>query len=1251
MDNTTQNGRFSTSQDSRLFEGLSFDYVKLDERSLEDLLLFVANFSKLINFYDTNNRVDGDWSDFLNDEIIVLATIKQVDPIRAENRFRKILDKANYFKRKQKKFQYLKLCFEEIHYLASLFEHWLMELKAVENFANIQVNVRDDIFNAISTKLAPALQKLKAYDFLAGHEDALDQKIGLQYDHFSFFWELDKEVNYSVESVFAGNTLKEKVASLTFRLDGIFQAFYETLMYFKKKADDYIKQSFSNDTHYPEIALLISFLKLYGVAQDTLNGLSKKYVDFYYQTVLQQGRKDPLKDHLFLTFDINSNTPFSNVKSGEMVIAGEYDNGESILYEIDAPIQVNRAKVNTLKNIFVDKRFLNIRGIPRKLITNILSSDIPLEDVTPSAETLIEKSHPTFGESQMYKSVYEKTMRDAEVGFVIASPSFLLSEGKREVSIVFEFNKDSYKNLNRYLTDISYATEDTEEEVFIKSFIDAFLIYVTGEESWHPISKYVVTRNQEKAQLILRFDLEPSEPAWVNYNSELHTGNFKATLPLVKIVLNGNSYIYGYSLLDALELDQINIETTVSEVKDLLLYNQDGELSAANPFYPFGAQPSKGGYLIIGKSEIFQKPLDDLQINIEWFNLPEDKSGFHSYYESYGLEIDNNVFETKLSILNNGRWYPEEQEKRQLFKLFRTEEEGVKPNEPQPQGKLAEETNFDNIDISLIKLPPNYRDINDNLSYDNTTSRGFVKVELTNPPEAFGHRVYPAVVSDIAMQNASGGIVGNIKKGITQSKPQKMPNIPFAPQAERLTLSYSSSSAITLHERSQKNEDSSRGQFYHIYPFGDKLVYPDSSKQITPLLPEFNFEGTLLIGFTNLNPPQTVSLMFDMAEGFTISSEEEPPVIEWSYLVNDEWQVLSPSKILKDETNGFINTGIILVELPYGIQRGNTILDGDLFWLRISVIKNIETVSRMRNISTQVTTATLMDNDKMDEHLEQALPPFTVTRAYGNIRGVQNISQPLESFGGQTQEKEEKFYTRVSERLNHKQRAISAWDYERLILEKFPLVYKATCLPNMSSKNVDAPGSVLLVVVPKNKSKESLEPKASSELLYDIKSYLQKYTSPFTQLEIRNPAYERVKIICEVKLAEGYNYGFYIQKLNEELNKYLIGGMLASQETVELGGKINISDVLSFMRTLPYVDFITKFSMIQVAQDFLGKFVLLDTARAGDEKSFLKATKPWSVLIPSEDHQITILNERDEITPSQAGIDDLELGSDFIIQE
>ncbi|NJL14400.1 MAG: hypothetical protein HC913_16260 [Microscillaceae bacterium] len=87
------------------------------------------------------------------------------------------------------------------------------------------------------------------------------------------------------------------------------------------------------------------------------------------------------------------------------------------------------------------------------------------------------------------------------------------------------------------------------------------------------------------------------------------------------------------------------------------------------------------------------------------------------------------------------------------------------------------------------------------------------------------------------------------------------------------------------------------------------------------------------------------------------------------------------------------------------------------------------------------------------------------------------------------------------------------------------------------------------------------------------------------------------------------------------------------------------------MRTLPYVEFITKFSMIQIANETEGRFTLLDTAREGGTKSFLQATKPWSALVPAEEHQITLIDAREEIKSAQAGIADLELGREFIVEE
>jgi hypothetical protein len=341
-----------------------------------------------------------------------------------------------------------------------------------------------------------------------------------------------------------------------------------------------------------------------------------------------------------------------------------------------------------------------------------------------------------------------------------------------------------------------------------------------------------------------------------------------------------------------------------------------------------------------------------------------------------------------------------------------------------------------------------------------------------------------------------------------------------------------------------------------------------------------------------------------------------------------------------------------MVELPYQLKKDNSIVSPDLYWLRVAVLKNIRVASKTVSVYTQVLTATLSDKSNMESrHLENTLPAYTIQRSIDTIEGIQSVIQPLASFNGMPQESMPKFYTRVAERLRHKDRAIMAWDYERLVLEKFPSIYKATCLPNMTSKNLDAPGSVLIVVTPYYKyAANPHEPTVSSEVLYQVKSYIQQFTSPFVKVEVRNPQYERIRIICNVKFTSGYRYGFYIQKLNEQINRHLSRNVFANQKGIELGGKIYSSDILSFMRTLPYVDFITKFSMVQSARDFTGKYVLIDTAREGVVRASLQATKPWSVLVPAYEHQITVLVEKQEEQSMQAGVEYLELGEDFIIE-
>ncbi len=1238
--------RYSPSQDSRFLEALSYNYAKVDEKTFDELLLFCSNIAQYIKYYNTQNQVDGTWIEFFTDELMVLANIRQIKLNDIEIDFKQNIDKALKFNRPEKKKHYLNQCFEKIYQMANLFKDWLLQLKSVEEFANAESNLRNDIFNALDSKLAPAFHTLEVLDNLLLEDEPLDWKKHTFFTEFSRFWFLqDDSPNIELDN---RNTYFRVQHTCEF-LEKIFQAFYETLIYLKNKAEDYLKDSLNTDTHYPDMALLIGFLQLYKMQQNNLNTTTKRYLDFYYREILKQYNLPAKSNKVYVKFEVNDNAMFARIEKGERLSAGEYENGNNIVYITDTDLEVNKVKIEQINTIFASYKEISIKGVYQRVLSQLFAQNIALPDVTPIPNAQQKRTFATFGELPSAKNIGKNLIEPGKLGFALASPAFVLGEGRRQISLLLKFEPNSYETLKKWVIDLSLSYNETEDEIFIKIFLEAFFISITTPEGWHDITKYVVTRNNLKHQLEIKFDIESTEPAFVTYNKEIHKGNFVSDFPIVRFLLNNQSYIYAYTLMRQLDIKRIDIKTKVEGIKSVKLYSEFGVLNADSPFFPFGSTPHVGSYLLIGKNEIFQKSLKNLDIEIEWFNLPKNINGFGDYYIDYRLDLDNTSFEIDISVLNRGIWFPEKAEERQKFKLFRTTD-NPKNTTPQPLATLHPITALDNIDITSLKLPHNYLALHDELKYTNTTQRGFIKLELVAPNDAFGHQVYGSVLSDAMLENAKTSVVQSVK-GVFGAKKEVRgnPNQPYSPQMKAITLGYESSSIIDFTDRSKKNDKTdTRGQFFHLHPFGENLIYPDSNKQQTMLLPDFDVEGSLLLGLNHVNAPQVITMLFELAEGVGISSEEQRPEIEWSYLVDDEWKILSRGKVLRDDTENFIKTGIISIELPFDIKKGNSILDADLYWLRVSVIQNINASARLNTICTQVLTATWEFVHEEQAFLKKKLPAFTISNSEENIQGIQSITQPMPSFGGIPAEEDRSFYVRVSERLRHKQRAITAWDYERLILEKFPQVYKATCLPNMTSNNLQASGSVLIIVTPRIniENQQNLEPQVSSEVLYEIKSYMQQFVSPFVKLEIRNPSYEKVKIICDVKLTRGYNY---LQQLNEDINTYLTASMIGNRKTVELGGRINSSDILSFMRTLNYIDFITKFSMLQTAQDFRGQYQLHDTANLENPTSFLQGTKPWSVLIPALEHQINILDEKNEILPMQAGIGNLEVSMDFIV--
>ena len=766
-----------TSQQSRQFQALDPEYVKIDERSFEDMLVFTSGLSRLINFYDEQKKIDGDWSYFFADETVVLASIIDSEPAAMEERFKNYIYKSQLYKKPERKLKYLQKCFEEIHEVACQFEGWYNRLRSIEEFTLSQVNIRNEIANAISSKLSVALKKLKALDSAAPDRKALGQAIALDYSQFSNVWGLE-EVSPDIIA-YKGRSKKDRIESITGELQQIFQGFYETLLYLKSKTPEYLNESLDNDIHYPEIALYITFLKLFERAQGNINQLTRRHIDFYYSKVLRQKVKPVVFDQVYLQFTLDEGVPYARVPKGTVFIGEQDDSGNDLLYRGDEELLVNGAEIKQIKTIFIDQQALNIKGKEKQLVNNVLQADFPVSLYGADTDNAQRrKSFAVFGEDQSGKGSDEKTMQNAEVGFTVASPGLYLKEGLREVEIIFQFGERAYNGFLSFIKDLSVLNESSVDEVFIKVFLESFMISVTTDKGWHLIRQHVVTRQDDQYSLRINFDMLSSEPELCGFDSNIHTGGYKTDLPLVKFVLNSNSYVYPYSLLSNLEVEQITLNTKVSGFKSLDLFNNIGQLNADTPFLPFGPMPKLGSYFIIGSNEIFNKSLDELKINIEWFDLPVHKSGFAGHYAEYNLDINNASFETNLSILDAGRWKPQEKSEQQTFKLFRTEQQGSMAT-PAPEGKLMAKTVISDVDIKNIKQPPQYDVINETLNYTSLSERGFIKLELTGPQHSFAHDVYPAILSEVTIENARGGLLKNKEK----SK-KVLPKAPYAPQIQ-----------------------------------------------------------------------------------------------------------------------------------------------------------------------------------------------------------------------------------------------------------------------------------------------------------------------------------------------------------------------------------------------------------------------------------------------------------------------------------
>jgi len=405
-----------------------------------------------------------------------------------------------------------------------------------------------------------------------------------------------------------------------------------------------------------------------------------------------------------------------------------------------------------------------------------------------------------------------------------------------------------------------------------------------------------------------------------------------------------------------------------------------------------------------------------------------------------------------------------------------------------------------------------------------------------------------------------------------------IPLEPYTPQIDGIALDYLASASTPEID------------LIHLYPFADTHKIEEIELEPT-LFPTFCDEGTLYIGFNGLQPGSNLHVLFQLAEA-TADSEAGKEIVRWHYLDNNNWRDLRTGfEVLEDNTFDLTTSGIVRFALPENMSTQHSIMPKNIHWIKASLGKNSKTVSETIGIHTQAVSSSFVMNETTDTaRLGAPLEPGKIEKLLVAQPNIKGLIQPYESFGGRLPELEGSYHIRVSEQLRHKGRAIQKWDYERLTLEEFPLIYKAKCINHSFHTDANiywndvpyAPGYVILAVIPdlrRLKAGNSFEPKVPVSVLNKIDAYLQKRASPFVRLKASNPRYEKIHFCITVRFKLGVDENYYTEKLKSDIREYLAPWAVGKYDKLTFGQCVYRSDIIRFIERTGYVDFIIQLKM------------------------------------------------------------------------
>ncbi|HWK04710.1 MAG TPA: hypothetical protein VNS58_13815 [Puia sp.] len=1138
--------REGTSLLNRILAALSAGYSKVDEREAADIILFAKRYGACLNYFKDDNTVDGNWQVLMQSDVSV--SLATLSRINVQ-------EITDYKKRIYKK---IKLSGTDADAKRE-FKYLFDVLFSLATLIDQQFNLLPDDFEYKQIFRDVIINKLQLP--LANIELCFnDFKTAGLLDYTTKELDNDAPVDVISNGTFTRNDLGTE---------------------WKTAVPDISITRPMLPTEKEVIVYIINHNLFNAQIESLLNGISSVVTranDLFIQTLGDYPKHTP---HLalFLSFieiyiheqdELNRYTQrhldFYYKEVLQLMNKTPDPDSAHLVFELQKPVSEHRLLKNTL--------FKGGKDVTGKEINYALTDDVVINKATVSKIHSLQivhgskdllKASPiansddgqgakvTAADKSWFAFGDIKKIKNAKAGFAIASNLLFLNEGTRTITITANF----ISPVPGIISPSPYN-------------LNCFTAQFTGKKKWEDMPQPVVSSNSTGTQLIFTITLSPDAPAVLPYAEKIHARNMQVALPVVTIYLDQDAAnALPYTSLCNKELSSVAITVEVLGVKDLMLSNDNGVIDASKPFKPFGDFPDTNAGFYIGSKELFQKQLSFLELETDW----KSPSGGPALNTLVHYLRQSDFESTQYTIVT---------------------------------GATADSITFSGGNNAFI---PTAIDFSKNEKITATALEGFLRIKLNSHEYSLARHL-----EKISAALSSGTSL--VSDGKTPSSYTiKIPATPVPDEIALNNLSIHYKADVTVSFASNAPVDNHL--FYQLNTFGfarvnnslvDASPDTESTKPISLLQDVIN-EGELFIGLENAAASMVVTILFQVADGSS-NPQHDMEILNWYYLAgNNNWKRFKKEHII-DNTNNLTQSGVVTLTLGGDAVNTNTLLEEGLHWIKVTAQPYADAVCKIVSIQAQAAKVQLQQDEASQVEFRQLLPANSISKLLVSDAAIKTIQQPFDSFDGRTRESDDHFYVRVSERLRHKQRAITIWDYEHIILEMFFKIFKVKCLNHsgfykQQGEDVfceNYPGHVSIITIPdqnNNTNINPLRPYTPVGLLANITDYLGTITSPFVKLHVKNPQFEEIQLDFMVKFYEHLDEAFYLQLLNTEIEQFLCPWAFNNKTEISFGGKIYKSVLLNFVEERPYVDYVTCFKMNHfIRRDSSGVTVLSDIEEA-----------------------------------------------------